>query len=161
MGFDDRLKRAIERGHQRKEARQVEQRARELTEEELRRLHSQYRLELSEHIEACLQRLPQHFPGFQFQTVFGERGWGGACSRDDLRLGPAGRRGNDYSRLELTIRPYSHLQVLDLAGKGTIRNKEAFNRNFFEKLADVDPDKFRELIDAWVLEYAELYAAKV
>ena len=52
------------------------------------------------------------------------------------------------------------MHVLDLTAKGTIRNKEVFNRSFFEKLADVDLDKFRELIDVWVLEYAELYAAK-
>jgi hypothetical protein len=35
-----------------------------------------------------------------------------------------------------------------------------FNRNYFERLPDVDLDKFLELIDLWILEYAELYAAK-
>jgi hypothetical protein len=50
--------------------------------------------------------------------------------------------------------------VLDLAAKGTIRNKEIFNRNYFEPLADADVQKFSELIDAWVLEYAEMYAAR-
>ena len=57
------------------------------------------------------------------------------------------------------MRPASSMHVLDLAAKGTIRNKEVFNRNYFEKLEDVDLDKFIELIDVWVLEYAELYAA--
>ncbi len=52
------------------------------------------------------------------------------------------------------------MHVLDLAAKGTIRNKEVFNRNYFEKLQDVDLDKFTEMIDVWVVEYAELYAAK-
>ena len=45
--------------------------------------------------------------------------------------------------------------MLDLAAKGTIRNKEVFNRNYFEKLPDVDLDKFLQLIDVWVVEYAE------
>ena len=58
------------------------------------------------------------------------------------------------------VRPFSDLHVVDLAGKGTIRNKEVYNRNYFEKVEDVDVDKFVELIDVWILEYAELYAAK-
>ena len=130
-----------------------------MTEEDFRRLHSQYRLALSEHIETCLKRLPNHFPGFQYETMFGDRGWGGAVSRDDLRLS-RGARSTDYSRLEMTIRPYSSLHVLDLAAKGTARNKEIYNRNYFEPLEDASAAKFSELIDAWVLEYAELYAAK-
>jgi hypothetical protein len=71
-----------------------------------------------------------------------------------------GHRTNEYSRLEVTVRPYSPAHVLDLAAKGTIRNKEVFNRNYYEELADADEEKFRELIDMWVLEYAELYAAR-
>ncbi len=50
--------------------------------------------------------------------------------------------------------------VVDLSGKGTIRNKEAFARSYFEKIEDVDPQKFEQAIDAWVLEYAEMYAAQ-
>jgi len=130
-----------------------------LTEEEYRRLHSQYRLALSDHIEACIKKLPGLFPGFQYETMYGDRGWGGACFRDDLVLTRGGRT-NNYSRLEITIRPYSSLHVLDLAAKGTIRNREAFNRNYFEELATADERKFRDLIDAWVLEYVEMYAAK-
>jgi hypothetical protein len=161
MGFEDRLKKAIQRGQHRSEAKLREEQAKKLTEDELRRMHSGYRLRLSEHIESCIRRLPQHFPGFQCETIYGERGWGAACSRDDLRIGPRGKRDNDYSRLEMTIRPFSDLHVLELAGKGTIRNKEVYNRKFFEKLVDVDVDKFEELVDAWVLEYAELYAARM
>ncbi|MDX1946668.1 MAG: hypothetical protein SFU86_14805 [Pirellulaceae bacterium] len=160
MNFDDRLKQAIERGHVRGEASSRMAAAQALTEEDFRRLHSQLRLALSEHIEACLKRLPNHFPGFQYETMYGDRGWGGAVFRDDLRLA-RGSRSTDYSRLEMTIRPYSSLHVLDLAAKGTIRNKEVFNRNFFEPLEEAAEGKFRELIDAWVLEYAEQFAAKV
>jgi hypothetical protein len=117
-------------------------------------------LKLCEHIEECVKRLPQHFPGFQYETIYGERGWGAACSRDDLRLSKGGGRSTNYSRLELTVRPFSSINVLELAGKATIHNKELFNRNFYEKLEDVDVAKFLELVDAWTLEYAELYAAR-
>ena len=159
MGFDDRLRAAIQRGQRRGDAAAQEAAARAMSEEDFRRLHSQVRLALSDHIEDCLKKLPNYFPGFQCETMFGDRGWGGACFREDLRLA-RGVRTNEYSRLEVTVRPYSSLHVLDLAAKGTIRNKEVFNRNYFEPLADADQQKFSELIDAWVLEYAELYAAK-
>ena len=60
----------------------------------------------------------------------------------------------------MTIRPFSSVHVLDLAAKGTIRNKEVYNRSHFEKLNEVDTDNYVELIDLWVLEYAELYSAR-
>lgn len=159
MGFDERLKTAILRGQRRGDAAQHEEAAKALTEEDFRRLHSQLRLNLSDHIESCVNKLPNFFPGFQYETMYGDRGWGGACSREDLRL-TRGQRTNEYSRLEVTIRPYSSAHVVDLAAKGTIRNKEVFNRNYFEPLPEADADKFVELVDAWVLEYAELYAAR-
>jgi hypothetical protein len=159
MDFDDRLRQAIERGHQRSEFLAREAAAKALTEEEYRRLHSTRRLKFSEHIESCLKRLSNYFPGFQYETMYGDRGWGGACFRDDLVISRSGRT-TTYSRLEVTIRPYSTLHVLDLAAKGTIRNREAFNRNYFEELSTADERKFEELIDTWVLEYAELYAAR-
>ena len=52
------------------------------------------------------------------------------------------------------------LTIGPLRGKGTIRNKEAFTRTYFEKIEDADPQKFEQLIDAWVLEYAEMYASQ-
>jgi len=159
MNFDDRLREAIERGQKRGDTIAQQAAAKAWTEDEYRRLHSQLRLRLSEQIEACVKRLPNYFPGFQYETMYGERGWGGACFRDDLVI-VRGSRTTNYSRLEMTIRPYSSAHVLDLAAKGTIRNREVFNRNYFEELAIADEPKFRGLIDAWVLEYAELYAAK-
>ena len=158
MNFDERLQNAIQRGQQRGEVQARVAQERALSEDELKQLHSRYRLQLSEHIEQCLRRLPGHFPGFQFETIFGERGWGAACSRDDLRL-QRGQRDSDYSRLEMTVRPYSSYHVLDLVGKATIRNKEVFNRKYYERLQEADPAKFIEIIDAWVLEFAEMYAA--
>ncbi len=131
-----------------------------MSEEECRRLHSQYRLGLSEHIEVCLQQVAQQFPGFRFETVVGDRGWGAAISRDNLSL-DGGKRISYYSRLEMTVRPFSSSHVLDLNAKGTIRNKEAFHRSQYQSLAKADVKSFNELIDLWVLEYAELYAAAV
>lgn len=158
--FDERLQNAIERGKRRSDEKTREAQAKALSEEELKSLHSRYRLALSEHIETCLKRLPNHFPGFRYETIYGERGWGGACFRDDIRI-RSGRRENDYSRLEMTIRPYSSYHVLELSAKGTVGNKEIFNRTHFEELAEADPQKFVELIDVWVLEYAELYSARM
>jgi len=157
--FDERLQKAIDRGAQRSEARRREAQAKALSEEELRSLHTKYRLELSDHIERCIKRLPDHFPGFRFEIIFGERGWGAGVYRDDVGRG-RGRRDNFYSRLEMTVRPFSSLHVLELAAKGTVRNKETFNRSHYEKLDEVDRDNFTQLIDFWILEYAELYAAR-
>jgi hypothetical protein len=160
MDFQARLEKAVQRG-QRLGDELARARARQaLGEEDLKRLHSQYRLELSEHIERCLRQLPQHFPGFRFETIVGDRGWGAAISRDDLVL-EQGRRASYFSRLEIFVRPFSTLHVLDLAAKGTIRNKEIYNRSHYELLAEVDLKQFLDLIDAWALEYAELYAASM
>ena len=55
-------------------------------------------------------------------------------------------------------------ELLELAqwpkGKGTVLNREIFNRAHFAKIQDVDPAEFSQLIDTWAIEYAELYAAK-
>ena len=158
MDFEQRLQKAIQRGQRRGDERSEQAQQQQLSEEELKRLHVQYRLQLSEHIERCLQRLLQHFPGFEFETIYGERGWGAACRRDDIRMS-GGRRNNDYSRLEMTVRPRSSTQVVEITAKATIRNKEIFNRTHYEKIEEANPAKFVELVDIWVLEYAELYAA--
>ena len=86
MDFEQRLQKAIQRGQRRGDERSEQAQQQQLSEEELKRLHVQYRLQLSEHIERCLQRLLQHFPGFEFETIYGERGWGAACRRDDIRM---------------------------------------------------------------------------
>ena len=156
MEFNKRLEKAIERGQQTSDARKRAQQKSELSEEDYRRMHSEFRLPLSEQIESCLEQLPSYFPGFQYSTVVNDRGWGAAVSRDDV--GP--NRKNLFSRLEMLIRPYSSYHVLELTAKGTIRNKEVYNRTHFQRLAEADPATFAEMIDLWVLEYAELYAAK-
>ncbi len=159
MDFQQRLEKAIQRGQRSQDAAARARAEQAISEEELKRLHSQYRLELSDHIEQCVKQLPQHFPGFRYETVVGSRGWGAAIVRDDLSL-TDGRRENLFSRLEMTVRPFAPSHVLELVAKGTIRNKEIYNRNQYQMLTHVDIASFRELIDRWVLEYAELFAAK-
>jgi hypothetical protein len=159
MSFHERLEKAIERGQRTQDADARARAEQALGEEELRRLHTQYRLELSEHIEQCLRELPLHFPGFRFETRVGTEGWGATVSRDNLTM-VAGRRENYFSRLELVVRPFTAAHVLELAAKGAIRNKEIYNRSQYQLLSHVDMATFRELVDRWILEYAELYAAK-
>ena len=159
MDFKQRLAKAIERGERIGDARARAEAEAKFSEQELRRLHGEYRLELCEHIEQCLKTLPDHFPGFRFENVVNERGWGAAVNRDDLDV-DAGRRVNLFSRLEMVIRPVSEYFVLELVVKGTIRNKEVFNRTHYQRLSETDLTSFTELIDLWVLEYAELYATQ-
>jgi hypothetical protein len=158
MDFRERLQRASERGKQSRAAHLNEEAAKALSEEECRRLHSQYRLLLTEHIEKCLRELTDNFPGFRMETIVDETGWGAAVSRDDVSLG-AGRRGNLFSRLKLVVSPHGKYHVLELTAKGTVRNKEVLSRNHYQRLADVDMESFRELAELWVLDYAELYSA--
>ncbi|MCG8449986.1 MAG: hypothetical protein MI725_10465 [Pirellulales bacterium] len=158
MDFKERLHRAAERGHQARDARAAAEAAKAMSEEEWRRLHSGYRLELTDHIETCLRQLAENFPGFDFETVVDDKGWGAAIRRDDLSLS-AGRRDNLFSRLTLTISPHNDYHVLDLKAKGAIRNKENFTRNHYQLLKEADLDSFKQLIEQWTLDYAEQYAA--
>lgn len=158
MNFRERLQRASERGKQARAAQLNEAAAKALSEEECRRLHSQYRLSLTDYIDSCLRELADNFPGFRLETIVDESGWGAAASRDDMGIA-AGRRGSFFSRLQLVVGPYNKYQVLDFSAKGTVRNKEVLSRNHYQRLADVDLESFRELVELWVLDYAELYSA--
>jgi len=157
--FDERLNEAIQRGRHASSARAQAEAKRKLDERELRRLHGEYRLELSEYIGQCLRKLAEHFPGFESSTVIDDRGWGAAIGRDNLEVDRRRGRVNQFSRLEMVIRPLSEYFVLELAAKATIRNKEVFNRSHFQVLDEVDRASFVDRIDQWVLEFAERYAA--
>ena len=158
--FEERLEKAIDRGQRASNERAREEALRALNEQDLRRLHTQYRLELSDHIEDCLRKIIRHLPGFELEPVVSEKGWGAAVSRSDMELNAGRRRGTRFSRLEMTIRPLTEAYVLELAAKATVRNKEHFTRAHYQRLSDVDLASFTELIDLWILEFAELYAAK-
>jgi hypothetical protein len=160
MNFDQRLERAIERGQRKRSADDRERAERAMTEDELKNLHSKARLELSEHIETCLKRLPEFFPGFDFISLVGTDGWGAKISRDDLATGTGKNLNRLYSRLEMVIRPYSPSHIVELIARGAIRNKEVLSRSHFQLMSQLDLDSFRDLIDQWVLEYAEKYSAR-
>eukprot|EP00913_Durusdinium_trenchii_P008796 g8262.t1 len=102
-----------------------------MNEEDLRTLHSKCRLDLSEHIEKCLKALADRFPGFRFQTVVEEAGWGARINRDDLVVGRGKRSDNRYSRFEMLIRPFSSTHIIELVAKGAIRNKEVISRSHY------------------------------
>jgi hypothetical protein len=158
MNFRERLQKASERGRQDREARMDAAAAQALSEEDCRRLHSKYRLSLTEHVERRLHELADNFPGFRFQTIVDDEGWGAAVVRDDVGIAE-GRRRNFFSRLQIVISPFNKYHVLEIVAKGTVRNKETFSRNHYERLADVDEESFRELVELWVLDYAEDFAA--
>jgi hypothetical protein len=158
MSFRERLQKASERGKQARESRADEAAAKALSEEECRRLHSKYRLTIAEHIERRLEEVAENFPGFRFETIVGEEGWGAAVNRDDVGV-QEGRRRNFFSRLQLVVSPFSKYHVLEIVAKGTVRNKETFSRNHYQRLAEFDEESFRELVELWVLDYAEQFAA--
>jgi len=160
MDFEKRLERAIVRGRQSKDAKGRQKPEQALREEEMKTLHSKCRLDLSDHVEKCLRQLCDHFPGFQYQTVVGENGWGAKVSRDDLNLGKSGQAESQYSRLEMLVRPFGSAHIVELMAKGTIRNKEIFHRTHYQFLNQIDLDSFSELVDLWVLEFAEQFAAR-
>jgi hypothetical protein len=158
MDFKERLERAAERGQQTRDQEARQAAAQAMSEKQWRRLHSDYRHTLTEHIESCLRQLAENFPGFRYETVVDEKGWGAAVSRDDLSLN-SGQRKSMFSRLALTISPHNDYHVLELIAKGTVRNKENFNRNHYQLLKEADLDSFRQFTEQWTLDYAEQYAA--
>ncbi len=158
MDFEKRLEKAIERGERARDEQGRRRAEKTMGEEELKTLHTRCRLELSDHIEKCLRKLADHFPGFDFQTLVDEQGWGAKISRDDL-IPQRGTVHSLYSRLEMVIRPFSPTHIVELATKGTIRNKEILSRNHYQFLAEIDVESFKEMIDLWILEYAEKFSA--
>ncbi len=160
MDFEKRLERAIDRGRNTRDTQGREAAEEAMSEEEIRNLHSRCRLDLTEYIETCLRKLEDHFLGFRFETIVGDEGWGAKLTRDDVAIRSGGRSGNQYSRLEMLIKPYSSAHIISLVAKGTVQNRELFNRSHYQHLTETDLDSFCELIDLWVLEYAEHYSAQ-
>lgn len=159
MDFKQRLERAIERGQRKRSADDRERAERAMTEDEFKNLHSKARLELSERIETCLRKLPEYFPGFDFESLVGVDGWGAKISRDDIASSGGKGLTRLYSRLEMVIRPYSATHIVELIARGAVRNKEVLSRTHFQMLTQLDLDAFGDLIDQWVLEYAEKFSA--
>lgn len=160
MDFEKRLTKAIQRGQRTRDVQGRQEAEKALGLDDLKLLHSKCRLDLSERIENCLRQLTDHFPGFQFETIVSEDGWGANVSRDDVDAKRGRPAKNVYSRLELLIRPFSSTHIVELVAKGAVRNKEVITRTHYQFLSEVDVDSFSELIDLWVLEYAEQYSAR-
>lgn len=156
--FEERLQRAIQRGQQARMADSASADADAATEEDLRMKHSQLRSDLTDHIENCLQKLCDHFPGFEYNTVLNEKGWGARISRDDIKLG-RGTAKNEYSRLEVLVRPFSDMHILEIATKGTLRNRESLNRSNYRFLKDATAKDLKQIVDGIVLEFAEQFSA--
>lgn len=159
MDLDKRLENAIARGQNASARAEADKKAAQMTQDQIKRKHNDLRIHLSEHIEKALRRLADHFPGFRYESVFGDKGWGGAIYRDDIGPGSDKRSASFFSRVEIVLRPLSEYAVLDLHAKGTIRNKELFARNFFRDIQDANEQEFVDIIDGWVVEYAEQFAA--
>jgi hypothetical protein len=155
MSFEEQLKIAIVRGQEFGQLAKDAERARALSQEEIKNRHNSFRLELSDFIEEQLKKVSQHIPGFEYETLYGDRGWGGALARDDIMRG-----GSYYSRLEITVRPLSEFNLLNIMGKGTIRNRELLNWNYFTEIADVNLGIFREQMDLWILQYVEKFSTR-
>lgn len=156
--FEERLQKAIDRGQKIRNAEGSAAGEKQATEEDLRNLHSRLRLAVSEHIEGCLKKLCDHFPGFEYSTVMTEDGWGARITRDDINL-VAGTNRNLYSRLEMLVRPFSDTHILEVATKGTIRNKESLNRSNYRFLNEATEADLVGIVDNLVLEFAEKYSA--
>jgi hypothetical protein len=75
-----------------------------------------------------------------------------------MRLG-RGTARNEYSRLEILVRPFSDVYILEVATKGTIRNRESLNRSRHEFLREATVESLRRAVDSTVLEFAEQYSA--
>jgi hypothetical protein len=157
--FDSRMQQAIQRGQRTGRQQADAAQAAALSEEHLKRLHSKYRLELAEHIEVCLKGIPDHFPGFQWESVASDRGWGAAVFRNDVQV-QAGKTLTLFSRLEMTIRPYTSAHVLEISSRGTIHNREVFQRSQYQLLSEAQVSTLAEQLDLWILEFVELYAAR-
>ncbi len=157
--FEKRLQNAIDRGQKTRESVGQAEGEKQANVEDLRNRHSELRITLSEHIEGCLKKLCDHFPGFEYSTVMNEDGWGARITRDDINL-VAGNNRNLYSRLEMLVKPFSDTHILEITTKGTIRNKESLNRANYRFLSEASNDELIEIIDNLVVEFAEKDAAE-
>ena len=160
MDFEKRLEQAIDRGERNRDAHDRAALEKTLSEEELRNLHSSIRLNLTEQIEAGLRKLSDHFPGFRFETVVEENGWGAKISRDDLAFGRKSGRSSEFSLLQFLVRPFSpKAKIVEIIGKGTIRNKEVLSRSHFQFLNEANEAGLIDVLELWLLEFAEKFAS--
>ena len=160
--FTDRLDRAIARGSRQKQASEQQQQAAELSRDQARDQHGATRLQLTERIEMVLKALADRFPGFEYEGVYGVDGWGGAIYRNDIAIDRGARSSRDlYSRLQIHVTPLGEQPpyLVEIVGKGTVRNRELLNRRHFERIDESDEQPFLDKVDLWAIEFAEQYSA--
>ena len=58
------------------------------------------------------------------------------------------------------VRPINELNVVNIAGKGTVANKEIYAWNQFEDISDAKLESFQQIIDSWIVMYAEKFASR-
>ncbi len=160
MDFEKQLEQAIERGQQRNTKREQDREAKDRSADDLKRRHNDFRLHLSEHIEKGLKSLAERFPGYEYDIIYGSKGWGGAIYRTDLKAGPDGKFGSFFSRLELTVRALNDYNVVNIAGKGTISDRELFSWNHFEDIEDAAMEAFEVKLNSWMIQFAEQFASR-
>jgi len=160
MNFEDQLEKAIQRGQQRNVKREQDRKKKTLDADEIKLRHNEFRLHLSEHIESSLNQLAERFPGFEYDIIYGTKGWGGAIHRTDLTRGPDGKAGSFFSRIELTVRQHNEYNVVNIAGKGTIADKELFSWNHFEDIDEATFESFEEKLNNWMIQFAEQFASR-
>jgi len=160
VDFDKQLEQAIERGQQRNTKREQDRRKEASSADGLKGQHNAFRLHLSDHIEKGLKRLAERFPGFEYDIIYGSKGWGGSINRTDLTRGPDGKAGSFFSRLELTVRPLNDYNVVNIAGKGTLADRELFSWNHFEDIDKAEMEAFEQKLNSWMIQYAEQFASR-
>lgn len=160
MDFESELEKAIQRGQERTAAKNSLKKQAEVSKEDVRNRHNEFRLNLSDYVENGLRKLAIHIPGFDYDIIYGAKGWGGALSRNDIDRGPDGRAGSFFSRIEITVKPQNEFNVVNIVGKGTIRDKELFAWNHFESILEAKQDDFEKMIDNWILQFAEQFSAR-
>lgn len=159
MDFEERLGKAIERGQSRRQAAADEAAREAMSEQDCQRMHAELRSQVLKRIEDCLRAVADRFPGFRYESIVDEQGWGARISRDDLMLEANRTRNNYFTRLQLVVRPYSSYHVLDLSAKATIRNRKLFTRSHYKPIDEVDINAFLDLVDVWAIEFAEAFSS--
>ena len=58
------------------------------------------------------------------------------------------------------MRPLNDYNVVNIAGKGTIADKELFSWNHFEDINEATFEAFEDKLNNWMIQYVEQFAAR-
>jgi hypothetical protein len=156
--FRSRIQRAVNSGKGADRGRAAEKREARQAGRKIRELHENFDGELRPHIHTCLEELNREFPAFDMQEVYNEKGRGYALARDDAIRGGSERRDRYYSRLEIYVHHFKDHGYLEVSAKGSIRNKEKYERSEDDRLETLEIDLFKRFVERVVVEYAHDFA---